>query len=180
MSELRLADIVSIVGWLIALAGVSLTVILTIYFWPQIRLLWHGVSWRMTPALRSWAEANKARAVNTYRYDMSSEEDEEEWKNAPSAIAATIATTQQQPIAMGTTDSNALLLRAKAEALAAMVEAGVVGETKGLQLVFNVRPSSTNPRYLEAREALHAELDKRRGTPTPIAGRISKGQFSPR
>lgn len=133
----------------------------------------------LTLGFLGWLEFNRLRswAVNRFFTDMSSAGEWEEDENDPPTVAATIATTQQQPIATPATDNNALLLQAKAEALAALVEAGAVTETKGLQLVFNVRPSSTNPRYLAARDALHAELEKRKGAPTPIAGRISKAQF---
>lgn len=144
---------------------------------PIIFLFFRALTWRLFPALRSWAEASKRKAVSHYAYDMSSTEGWEEDEAGDENVAATTATTQQQSIAMGTTDDNALLLQAKAEALAAMVEAGVVGETKGLQIVFNVRPSSTNPRYASARAALHAELDKRRGSTTPIAQRPTKARF---
>lgn len=61
-------------------------------------------------------------------------------------------------IATPTTDSNALLLRAKAETLAALVKAGKVGETEGIKLIFGVAPSSSNPRYIEARAALKEAL----------------------
>lgn len=92
--------------------------------------------------------------------NMSSADEYEYDENDVADVAATTATTQQQRIATPQTDSNALLLQAKAEALAALVKAGLVGETKGLQAVFGVRPSSTNPRYLAARDALKTELAK--------------------
>lgn len=107
--------------------------------------------------------------------DMSSYDAADVPENHPVSIAATRATTQQQPIAIQQNERNALLLQAKAEALAAMVEAGAITETKGLQIVFGVRPSSTNPRYLEARAALHAELAKRH---TPVAGRPTAAHFA--
>lgn len=140
-----------------------------------LAMLWQALTWRFTPALRSWAEASKEKAVSHYAYDMSSTDEWEEEEDADDDVAATTATTQQQPIAIQQNERNALLLHAKAEALAAMVEAGIVTETKGLQIVFNVRPSSTNPRYIEARAALHAELAKRR---TPIAGRPTPATFA--
>ena len=102
--------------------------------------------------------------VNRYlvvqRFDMSSAGGSEWDEDDIADSVATTATLQQQQIATPQNDSNALLLQAKAEALAALVKDGLVGETKGLQSVFKVRPSSTNPRYLAARDALKAELAK--------------------
>jgi hypothetical protein len=74
------------------------------------------------------------------------------------------ATTSRQnnnnAIAITQPDRNALLLQAKAEALAALVKAEKVGETEGIKLVFGVNPSSSNPRYIAARAALKEELFK--------------------
>lgn len=77
-------------------------------------------------------------------------------------------------------DDNALLLRNEATALAKLVKAGIVGETKGLQIVFDVKPSSTSPRYLAAREALKAELARLDppARPTPIGGRMTRATFA--
>lgn len=94
------------------------------------------------------------------------------------------ATTTQQNgnngIAMPTTSNNALLLQAKAEALATMVKAGKVGETEGIKLVFGVAASSSNPRYIAARAALKEELaklepQKFRRTPEQEAARVALG-----
>lgn len=129
-----------------------------------IGLLWQALTWRLVPALRTWYEQNREHAVNRFASDQannrSSEVGNTDTDLAIAELETTTATSQQQCIAMGTTDSNALLLQAKAEALAAMVKAGAVGETKGLQIVFGVKPSSTNPRYLAARDALKNELVK--------------------
>lgn len=86
------------------------------------------------------------------------------------ALVAPFATTQQHSnnaIAKPQNDSNVVLLGAiktkdegKAEALAALVHAKKIGETEGIELVFKVRPSSTNPRYQNARALLKAELEK--------------------
>lgn len=135
---------------------------------PFVRLFYYFVDDRV------FAGVNHLEADDD---DMSSDDDGETPDYRRASVAATTATTQQQPIATPTTDSNALLLQAKAEALAALVEEGIVTETKGLQIVFGVRPSSTNPRYIAARAALHAELEKRRSTITPIAGRVTKAPF---
>ena len=77
-------------------------------------------------------------------------------------------------------DSNALLFRGMAIALALMVKAGRVGETNGLHDVFHVKPSSTSPRYQAAREALKAELARLDppARPTPIAGRVTRATFA--
>lgn len=77
-------------------------------------------------------------------------------------------------------DSNTLLFRGQAIALAKMVKAGRVGETNGLHDVFDVKPSSTSPRYQAAREALKAELARLDppARPTPIAGRVTRATFA--
>lgn len=132
---------------------------------PFARLFYHFVDDRVFAGVNPLDDAGD---------DMSSDE---EGEDAAVYVAATMPATQQQSIAIEQNERNALLLQAKAEALAAMVEAGLVTETKGLQVVFNVRPSSTNPRYLAARDALHAELAKRT---TPIAGRPTVARFAER
>lgn len=68
--------------------------------------------------------------------------------------------TQHDPqlIAIEGNERNALLFAGKADALAAMVYAGKIGETEGIKLVFGVGPSSTNKTYLTAREMLKARL----------------------
>ncbi len=76
---------------------------------------------------------------------------------------APVATTPQNNnngIATPAMDSNALLLQAKAESLAKMVKAGKIGETDGIKLIFEVSPSSSNPRYIAARAALKTALEK--------------------
>lgn len=95
-----------------------------------------------------------------WRYgDMSSPDVDD---TAESAVAA----APQQPANAATIDCNAelfsnpLLLQTTAANLAKMVRAGKIGETEGIKLLFGVRPSSTNPRYLAARDALKAELAK--------------------
>lgn len=74
--------------------------------------------------------------------------------------ATTTLQNSNNGIAMPATDNNALLLQAKAEALATMVKAGKIGETEGIKLIFGVAPSSSNPRYITARAALKEELAK--------------------
>ncbi len=87
------------------------------------------------------------------------------------------ATTKQRaalkPVAITQTSdaapSNALLLQARADALAALVVAKKVGETEGLKLVFGVAPSSSSRTYQDARAALKAALAKRqRASYAPI------------
>jgi hypothetical protein len=73
---------------------------------------------------------------------------------------ATRAATPRNTIAMLQNDRNELLLHAKAEALAAIVAAGKVSQTDGIKLVFGVGPSGSNPRYREARQALHIALER--------------------
>jgi hypothetical protein len=104
------------------------------------------------PRWRRWLSRYlMSRAETEARRDPSLQAD-----NSP---ATTTPQTSNNGIAMPATDSNALL-RAKAEALAAMVHAGKIGETEGIRLVFGVAPSSSNPRYLAARAALKEELDR--------------------
>lgn len=97
------------------------------------------------------------------RPDMSSADEWGEDENDVAALPTTTATTQQQWIATPQNDSNALLFQQQVEDLAKMVKAGAVGETKGLHIIFGVKPSSSNPRYLAARDALKAELAKMDG-----------------
>ncbi len=83
-----------------------------------------------------------------------------------------IAITQNDPVP----DSNALLLHARADALAALVVAGKVGETEGIKLVFGVSPSSSNRAYLDARAALKAAIAKRQ---RPTYAPLKDGQQQP-
>jgi hypothetical protein len=84
-----------------------------------------------------------------------------EKSNEDPAFSQTTTTpaTSNDALQSGATNSNALLL-GQARALAAMVNAGKIGETEGIKLVFGVSPSSTNARYQAARSALKAELAK--------------------
>lgn len=94
---------------------------------------------------------------------------------------AIAATTTLQPATIdrnAVEPSNELLLRNQARALAKLVKAGKVGETEGLQIVFGVRPSSTNVRYIEVRAMLKAELAHLDGQSTPIAGRTTAAKFA--
>lgn len=63
-----------------------------------------------------------------------------------------------QPVAIDNNERNALLLAGRADALAALVHAGKVGETEGIKIVFGASPSSTNKTYQTARELLKARL----------------------
>lgn len=109
-----------------------------------------------------WLEERAARVKtlqDAARVITSSTRDERPI-NTPLSTPATITTTPASPIAPPQNDRNDLLLSAKAEALAALVLAGKVGETEGIKIVYGVAPSSSNPRYLAARAALKAELEK--------------------
>ncbi len=86
--------------------------------------------------------------------------------------ATVIAITQNDPVP----DSNALLLHARADALAALVLAGKVGETEGIKLVFGASPSSSNRTYLDARAALKAAIAKRQ---RPTYAPLKDGQQQP-
>ncbi len=74
--------------------------------------------------------------------------------------ATTTPQNSNNGIAITATERNDLLLQAKAEALAAMVLAGKIGETDGIKIVFGVSPSSSNPRYQAARSALKAAMER--------------------
>lgn len=76
------------------------------------------------------------------------------------ALPATKQQNNNNVIATPATDSNALLLQNTARNLAIAVKAGKMTETEGIKLFFGVSPSSSNPRYLAARAALKAELEK--------------------
>lgn len=115
------------------------------------------LGWR---EIADWLRVGVNRFVIVRRIDMSSAGAWEDDENDVVDVTATTATTQQQWIATPQNDSNAVLLQRDAATLAKLVKAGAIGETKGLQIVFGVRPSSTNPRYLAARDALKAELAK--------------------
>lgn len=99
--------------------------------------------------------------------------DEDNEEPALSPVAPLVAATPQNPrnvIAMSATDRNELLLVAKAEALAALVKAGKVGETEGIKIVYGLSPSGSNSRYTAARDALKqalADLEPRRYRTTP-------------
>ena len=111
-------------------------------------------------------------------YDMSSGEG---WEDDNQPVAPAL----QQNNNVTTTDynampeNNALLLQQEAATLAKLVKAGAIGETKGLQIVFGVKPSSTSTKYQEARDALKAELAKLDPPTrtTPIAGRRTRAAF---
>lgn len=74
------------------------------------------------------------------------------------SLTTTTLQNDNNSIAITTTEHNALLFAAKADALAALVHAGKVGETEGIKLVFGVGPSSSNKTYQAARELLKARL----------------------
>jgi hypothetical protein len=88
------------------------------------------------------------------------EDEEIEAENEAESPATTTQQNDNNLVAITQTERNALLLQAKAEALATMVNAGKIGETEGIKLVFGVSPSSTNPKYQAARAALKTELAK--------------------
>lgn len=88
------------------------------------------------------------------------------------AAAEPPATTTAQPATSAlqspAIDRNGLLLEGQARALATMVKAGKIGETEGIKIVFGISPSSTNARYLAARAALKAELDRLSSSYPPL------------
>lgn len=98
----------------------------------------------------AWRE--RRRAVMSHSASIVTEE------VRPDPPQTTSATTGTQPIAIEDNERNALLFAGKADALAALVQAGKVGETEGIKIVYGVGPSSTNKTYLTAREMLKARL----------------------
>ncbi len=150
--------------------------------WVALQALW----WRLFPALSTWHETNqeKARArfvKSSDRAPLSHMSSDDDWEDDDRPVAGVL----QQNNNATTTDckeesgNNALLLQHQAATLAKLIKAGVVGETKGLQIVFNVKPSSTSRAYQEARDALKAELEKLEPPirHTPIANRPTREAF---
>jgi energy-coupling factor transporter transmembrane protein EcfT len=138
-------------------AGEILVIIMLILgcTWVAAKIV--GFMWRIVraPVLGFVAYFFVITSTDVVEYDEPQSNDEP---------AFSPATTKQQNsnngIAMPATERNALLLQAKAEALAAMVKAQKIGETDGIKLVFGVSPSSSNLRYIAARAALKEELAK--------------------
>lgn len=153
---------------------------------PMIVVFFQALAWRMFPALSSWREETKRKArdrfVKSYGEGAPSPMSSDDgWDDDDQPVAGALqqsnnATTigwNEEP------GSNGLLLETQAATLAKLVKAGIVGETKGLQIVFGVKPSSTSKGYQEARDALKAELMKLDPPPqtTPIAGRQTRAAF---
>jgi len=97
---------------------------------------------------------------------MSNDEPPGEGDLPVAETAATTATERNNAIATPQNDSNELLLRAKADALAAMIAAGKVTQTEGIKIVFGVSPSSSSPHYQQCRNLVRSRLD---GTPASSA-----------
>lgn len=76
-------------------------------------------------------------------------------ENDEDSPATTTPQNTLHPIADAQDDSNDLLL---AKGLAKMIKAGKVGQTDGIQIMFGVKPSSTNKRYQTIRDAVQFEL----------------------
>jgi hypothetical protein len=186
MAEFRLEDLWAIIQGLI-IVGVGLFVLYAIWaLAPQISALTRAFWARHFN--RSWWEdlliwlADQGGGVNDYAYppayDMSSEAG---WEDDDRPVAPML----QQNNNAATMDcnalpeNNALLLQRDAAMVAKFVRAGVVGETKGLQIGFGVKPSSTSTKYQEARDALKVELAKLDppARTTPIAGRRTRAAF---
>jgi hypothetical protein len=117
--------------------------------------------WRGLPRLRD-RYFERQPIGDLYRYIMSTDERFEDddrplyANNSPAATTPQPATTALQSDA---TYSKGLL-DGQARALAIAVKAGKIGETEGLKMIFGVSPSSTNQKYITARAALKAELEK--------------------
>lgn len=117
---------------------------------------WHVMRER---GLSPWVAISHFVAVRIMESRAGEDEDEESNENLENAQATTnvaLATTALQSDA---TYSKGLL-DGQARALAVAVKAGKWGETEGIKAVFGVSPSSTNQRYIAARAALKAELEK--------------------
>lgn len=179
---LGLVVIMCIIWWWLARKPGAPPPILFVF----LRALW----WRLFPALTIWHETNQEKARERFKptgvktsqgaasHDMSSDEPEDADDRA---VAGTLrrnnnATTMDCNAEI---DNNDSLLLHDAAIVARLVKAGVVGETKGLQIVLGVKPSSTSTKYQEARDALKAELAKLDPPAqiTPIAGRQTRAAF---
>lgn len=125
---------------------------------------------RYAPAITKRG-ASRYLVIRRYGYNMSSyndtDDDEDDTENDDESPATTTPQNSNNAIAMQRNESNTLLLEAKAQGLAALVKAGKVGETEGILIVFGVKPSSTNPKYQEARTALKTELRRLESIPFP-------------
>jgi hypothetical protein len=98
----------------------------------------------------------------------------------PIATTTTTPATSNNRIATPQNTSNELLLRAKAETLAAMIHAGKVTQTEGIKLVFGIGPSSTNPRYQAARDATVAAVQRLKAAETTTYPELTPEQAQAR
>lgn len=135
-----------------------------------VTILWRGFWWRYFPQLMGY--------LTSSREDR---ESSEEATTDPETPATTTPENDNNGIAAAMAETNALLFAAKADVLAAMVQAGKVGETEGIKIVFGVGPSSSNKTYLTARELLKARLARMQPekypllTPEQEAARVALG-----
>lgn len=138
---------------------------------PMLEAFWFGVvvcgAWAISIFLTLPSEEDGITPWERLRvryFVTSSQQPEDEAEIDVANSNATTATTPRNVIAMAQNDSNELLhrneLASKAEALAAIVAAGKVSQTEGIKLVFGVSASGSNPRYQEARQALHIALQR--------------------
>ncbi len=157
-----MADLVKRLDFWLTIVGLGLFVLLEFAKW---RAWWQA---------RSVKRFDRTRPVVMSRDDEWDDDDQDVADDAQQNNNATTMDCNDE------SDNNALLFRGQAIALAKMVKAGTVGETKGLHDVFDVKPSSTSPRYLAAREALKAELARLDppARPTPIGGRMTRAAFA--
>lgn len=131
-----------------------------------IVLLVFGERPGLAAAVRAWIGGSAGAVFAGDRNDMSSsgaEEAEEADENDEDQPATTTTQDDNNVIAITDNERNALLFAGAADALAAMVHAGKVGETDGIWIVYKVKPSSSNKTYQAARTLLKARLERLRG-----------------
>lgn len=122
-----------------------------------VTILWRGFWWRYFPALMEYLTSSRGGG-----------EDLEEAAIEPETPATTTPQNDNNGIAITATETNALLFAERANVLAAMVQAGKVGETEGIKIVFGVGPSSSNKTYQAAREMLKARLARMQPEKYPL------------
>jgi hypothetical protein len=147
MQDIRLEDIVTILGGTIVTA---IVIALTAWMWER----------RVYLANRYLSYESLLRfGVPIMESMWAPVVDENNNQIAEETPATTTQQNPQNALQSVTTNSNELL-QGQARALAVFVKGGKVGETEGIKMVFGVSPSSSNPRYLAARAALKAELER--------------------
>lgn len=148
MTDLRLDDWITIAVTFIKVVLCVFGGMLLIVLWPRLVQL-SGALRRRYMTL-SWPDVLSTIA------DEPSEDQDLPAEELPVATTPQPATTALQSDAT----YGKGLLDGQARALAIAVKEGRYRETEGIKAIFGVSPSSTNPKYIAARAALKAEIEK--------------------